>query len=99
MHSTKGEFEEVRGFLKEQTAHQQVHQEKNPGSMQGGRHELTMGTRMTMEGAMRLHERRTCAMTFGSFAWLPMYTLVSKATSLLSTLQNMPPLSTTRRTG
>ena len=38
---------------------------------------------------MRLHARRTCAMTLGSLALLPMYTLVSKATSLLSMLQAM----------
>ena len=38
---------------------------------------------------MRLHARRTCAMTFGSLLLLPMYTLVSKATSLLRTLQSM----------
>lgn len=48
-----------------------------------------MGTRMMTEGEMRLHVRRTCAMTFGSFALLPMYTLVSKATSLLRMLQSV----------
>ena len=48
---------------------------------------LTMGTRMTMAGETRLQRFRTWVMILGSLALLPMYTLVSKATSLLTLLQ------------
>lgn len=48
---------------------------------------LTMGTRTTMAGETRLQRFRTWVMILGSLALLPMYTLVSKATSLLTLLQ------------
>ena len=40
-----------------------------------------------MAGEMRLQRFRTWVMTLGSLALLPMYTLVSNATSLLRLLQ------------